>query len=138
MHQHTDCELFPELRCFDDICTYISDAYRQANQGQKLALAVAEPGELMLHAVRLAGSDGLARAIMERDLFWSLGKQRFARGITQLNASGEAEARKEFLYLLEPRVQVADGDTILDLSRSEFSRYAAASPGGIGGQVRGA
>jgi hypothetical protein len=102
----SDEPLFSGLRTLDDVRELVRRAYQAAGpaglRGRHgtvysgpLTLAVAEPGPLMVHAVSLAGPDGLSMQDLRR-LFELLGKERFDRGIAQLRASEQvAETREQ-------------------------------------------
>lgn len=97
--------MFDELRTLEDVQRFVAHAYSVAGQrGQQtrlgktyegpLRLAVAEPGPLIEHAVRVAGSQGLTRQEL-RGVFWMLGKERWERGVGTMRAGGRVVEASE-------------------------------------------
>jgi drug/metabolite transporter (DMT)-like permease len=100
-------DLFAGLRTLRDVRDYVwsgvavtIDGRRRVMLGERrepvLPLAVAEPGPLMTHAVRLAGPSGITLHQL-RGLFDLLDARRFERGLLQLRAGGRV------LETTEPR-----------------------------------
>ena len=102
--------VFDALTSLDDVRRFVAEGYR-ASQGAdswrnrdrplqfgfeygKLPLAVAEPGPLIEHAVRLAGNDGLTLQEV-RQVFELLGTERLERGLALARTAGLIEERRE-------------------------------------------
>ncbi len=120
---------FAELRTLDDVRRFILEGYRASgsavsrdNRGYSLAfgfewgrlpLAVAEPGPLIEHAVRLAGQDGLTLQQC-RDVFSHMGVERLERGLVFARNAGlvreTPEKRPNRAGRLQEQVVLYPGD----------------------------
>jgi hypothetical protein len=75
---------YADLRTLADVPRFINESHSRAGGGTPGApSAVADPGQLMAHALKIAGGEGLTRAELEQ-LFVGLGQVGFNRGIAAL------------------------------------------------------
>lgn len=103
-----------QLRDFDELRRFVAEGYRASGNRHSwvnrfkhgdhplafgfewgsLPLAVAEPGPLIVQAVRLAGSRGLTLQEL-RELFSRLGKDRLDRGLAFARSAGRTIVSRE-------------------------------------------
>lgn len=103
-----------QLRDFDELRRFVAEGYRASGHRHswvnrfkhgdrplafgfewgRLPLAVAEPGPLIVQAVRLAGSGGLTLQEL-RELFSGLGKDKLDRGLAFARSAGRTIVSRE-------------------------------------------
>ncbi|MDQ2968770.1 MAG: hypothetical protein M3R37_10695 [Actinomycetota bacterium] len=81
---------FANLLTLEDVEAFIANAYHMSvgaplrcEDRPKLPLAVASPGPLMEHVVRLSGTEGLTLQELQQ-IFHQLGKKRYDEGLVML------------------------------------------------------
>jgi len=89
--------MFDDLDTIDEVRSYVTEGCRSIqNSAQSRALppTLAEPSQLIAHAVKLAGPDGVTPRDL-RSIFGALGTKRFEQGLRRACESGLVARRKD-------------------------------------------